>query len=274
MAKLAMYGITAAAAIGPIAGGTAVTLADPTDVPRPEKQNTAARDGRAVRTPLAAIDTSTSAKFTPIEPCRIANTVTTGATIGANKTRAFKVVGNLGGQGGSGAGCGVPSSATALTVGIVTEHATGNGTLRIAPYGTAPTYALMAFTKATTSGQPVIPLGTGSYGFNVTAAYRATDVVITATGYYVKPMFALVSGNGALMQNSRVVGSVNHVADTGVYYVYFDRAVSHCAYSATTYLYGYVANAEEGGVTGVYIHIVDSATKEDADVPFYVAVTC
>jgi hypothetical protein len=78
--------------------------------------------------------------FTPVPPCRIANTRNAGGTLAPGVARAFRLTGvGLDDQGGEAAGCGVPfGPATAAVVNFVAVNVVGAGNLRAWAYSTPP----------------------------------------------------------------------------------------------------------------------------------------
>src|SRR5439155_11294970 len=80
--------------------------------------------------------------FTPVEPCRIADTRVSGGPIAGGDTRAFNVVGaslDYSSQGGSATGCGIPGFASgvpqvsAVVLNVVAVQPTAQGFLTIFP---------------------------------------------------------------------------------------------------------------------------------------------
>ncbi len=221
------------------------------------------------------VDTSVESKYTPIAPCRIVDTRIHGGAILANRARSFHALGsgNFGGQGGT--SCDIPSAATAVTGSVTSLGATGSGYLKVWGYGaTEPTASFLNYVKSPVlSASGTIPVSHSTYDFTVKAATHPTQVVIQLTGYYIAPMWAEVSSSGSLVHGSRVV-SLTHIG-TGSYQVDFDRDVTGCGYSATSYFYGVTMAVEPrtGDANAVFVAAADH-TGTGADTYFYLTVTC
>lgn len=221
------------------------------------------------------IDTSTEAKYTALTPCRIVDTRVAGGLLAAGATRAFQVTGTSGftGQGGTSSGCGVPSSATAVAATVVAVDETGPGFLKAWPTGSSPSpssFLNYANTNLVSTG---VTLSVNS-SVTMQAGVSGTDVVIDVQGYYIKPMYAVVSSGGSLLEGSRVT-AVSQPFGTGLgYEVDFDRNVSACSYSVTSRFGapGAIAEPRSTNVDGVYLEVYSGTTSVDNT--FNLTVTC
>jgi hypothetical protein len=88
------------------------------------------------RAPNSPGDTTTDLVYTPVAPCRIADTRAAGGSLAPGVPRAFRVTGvGLDVQGGSAAGCDVPAGlASATLLNFVAVNPTGPGNLRAWAY--------------------------------------------------------------------------------------------------------------------------------------------
>lgn len=135
-------------------------------------------------------DSAIDLVFTPVTPCRIADTRSGGGAIGASGVRTFDVDGtNLAGQGGSATGCGLPfgvPAAAVLTFTVV--QPAGQGYLTAYGLSATPLAATMTYAAndilSTTTIVPVLP-GAGA-DFSV-YSWATTEVVIDVVGYYAAP---------------------------------------------------------------------------------------
>jgi hypothetical protein len=226
----------------------------------------------------APVDTAVGSSYTPITPCRIVDTRLAGGRIAANTTRSYVAAGTAGftGQGGASAGCGIPAAASAMQVTITAVSATGRGLLKAYPDNVAaPTATFLNYTNAfNISGSGSVTLDTaGGYHFKISNYGFATHVVIDVQGYYVKPMWALIAGNGTVVKSSRVT-HVSRVS-TGWYSVDFDRDISSCALTATSYYVGYTAQADLNGPgPGVTTNVTTTQGTTAGDAEVYVVATC
>ncbi|HEY3631804.1 MAG TPA: hypothetical protein VGL21_12925 [Jatrophihabitantaceae bacterium] len=264
------------AAAGVLVGGGGAAWAGGaiSSAPSPQPANPHA----APAAPLAPIDSSTESKYTAITPCRIVDTRVAGGKLAANATRSWVVAGTtlFVPQGGTSGGCGVPSSATAVAASVTAVSASGNGYLRIWPYGSAqPNATFMNYTKSfnVSNGGTLTINAAGARHITAKAFGAATHVVIDVSGYYVKPMSAELNTAAGLIHGSRVTNTV-HIT-TGQYEVDFDRNVSQCTYHATPYFVGYTAGVEprSGNANGVFVYFQSTAGTY-TDVQFYLTVTC
>jgi len=242
------------------------------------------RPAQTVHPAAAPIDASQESRYTPIAPCRIADTRVKGGALGAGVTRAFYVDGTgsvFGDQGGHASGCGIPSAATAIAATVTAVGATGNGFMKVYPAGTAaPAATFLNDTKTfniSNSGSLTLCGSTCAADINVSNYGSAANVVIDVAGYYIKPMFAYIHEDGTLGQNSRVT-SVNRVGGAASpYRVFFDRDVSQCSFSITTDYQGMGDAAESvaGDGHGVYVMIWTTPDHNQwGDASFYLTVTC
>ncbi|HMN72987.1 MAG TPA: hypothetical protein PKA55_14080 [Rhodoblastus sp.] len=87
---------------------------------------------------------------------------------------------------------------------------------------------------------------------------------------------ARVNPDGTLNTGAGATGASKIAGLTGTYEVIFNRDVSKCFYSASSFLSGYVATALEpraGNANGVYLEM-QSLTGTAVDTPFYLTVFC
>ena len=122
--------------------------------------------------------------FTPLTPCRIADTRVgqgfTGAygppSLAANTPRSFPLFGQ----------CGIPTDATAVSLNITVTNTQGPGDLRVYPQGavTPPLVSTLNYVGAqTVANAAAVPLGTGG-GITVFPDVSGTDLVIDVNGFY------------------------------------------------------------------------------------------
>jgi glucose/arabinose dehydrogenase len=123
------------------------------------------------------------ARYFTLTPCRVVDTRDPdgpygGPAIGGGAERTFVLSGR----------CGIPASATAVSVNIAETRAQGGGHLRIHPAGSPlPNVAAINFSAGQTrSNNAVLPLGNAG-GISVYAgvgAGLAVDVILDVNGYY------------------------------------------------------------------------------------------
>lgn len=230
--------------------------------------------------PLAPIDTSTESRYTPITQCRVVDTRAraAGGKVTPGTVRSWHVSGTAGfpAQGGHNGGCGIPTSATAVTAVIQSISAAGAGDLHLWPFGTPePAKIFFNYTNAynvsNTATFQINPAG--AKDISVRAERHATHLVIDVTGYFIKPMYAYVNPDGSVNHGSRVTGGSHPFP--GTYEVDFDRDVSGCTYHVTpgNLPYWVEAQPREGNPDAVFV-ASEAGDGPLTDVGFYLTVTC
>ncbi len=188
-AKLATAVTAAALAIS--AGGMAAMAATNGLQPQPPAAKSSAR-----ATAAGPIDTSTEAKYTAITPCRLVDTRKAGGMVTNTAPRSFVAAstGSLAAQGGNPAGCGIPAAAVAIQANVVAVGSAGSGFLKVYPAGApAPAASFLNFRdgKAVANGGAITVDTSGAKHFTVLTS-RTSHVVVDVSGYFIKPMSALV----------------------------------------------------------------------------------
>jgi hypothetical protein len=141
-------------------------------------------------TPLAIGSPTSQLVFTPIPPCRIADTRVAGGALSAGVPRTFDLsAGGLGkGQGGTPPCPGLPSfNFYAWSVNLTATRYTASGFLQVYPFGgSVPATSILNF-QAGTAAIANSSTVTGCYGcvnsINVVASAQ-TDVILDVYGYF------------------------------------------------------------------------------------------
>lgn len=252
MKRMVLLGVAAGLAI---AASGAVAWANGNGVGASNPQN--APVGRAMTAAASALDSTTELKYTSIAPCR----AVAGPWVAAGQVATFSL-----------AGCAVPSQAVSVTATITMLSSSGSGWLKAwAPGQAEPATSFLNVTKlfnVAVGGE--IPTTGGK--INVKMFGAKSRVLVDVTGYYLKPMTALVGADASLVRGSRVLATAK--ISTGGYEVTFDRDVSLCSYAATPYFAGssYV-EPRAGKSNAVFVGTVNSAGTATNN-PFYLVVTC
>ncbi len=155
------------------------------------------------------IDSSTEAKYTAITPCRLVDTRKAGGMVTNTAPRSFDAgnAGSLAGQGGNPAGCGIPAAAVAIQANVVAVGSAGSGFLKVYPAGApAPAASFLNFRdgKAVANGGAITVGGISAVKRFTVLTSRTSHVVVDVSGYFIKPLWALVGPTGALLQGSRI----------------------------------------------------------------------
>ncbi len=140
-------------------------------------------------------DTSDDLAYTPVTPCRLADTRVAGGFLGANSTRDFKVWVPSGGftaQGGDSGNCGVPANPAAVVLNIAVVNMTGFGNLIAYPTGGAlPNTSVLNYQGGTfaLSNGAIIPACVPDCANQLTVNTNGAgaDVVIDIVGYFRAP---------------------------------------------------------------------------------------
>lgn len=228
--------------------------------------------------------------YRAITPCRVIDTRSTSAgALRANTSRAFYMIdkGGFTAQGGDSSDCGIPESATSVHVNVTSAGATGNGNIRVYPYGeAAPLASLVNFrTGVPVANAATIALCRNASGTLCDKDVRflstvPTDLVVDVMGYYEPPMVAQVNGDGTVYGNSMRLVSVSDQG-VGEYEVIWDTDVSACLASISLGD-GFTGGGDVGIVAavdrfgepaGLWIETYD-ATGSAADRPFQVHMVC
>jgi hypothetical protein len=187
--------------------------------------------------------------FTPVAPCRIADTRAGGGIMTAGSTRAFHVTGTVGfaPAGGKSGGCGVPAGAVAAVLSVTTTSSTGIGFLTLYANGAVRPAASQASYRAGDNVTSQVDAPLGADGAVRVYSSGTTHVVLDVSGYYVKQLAAFISPSGGTYAGSSRVTSSARITDPGVYEVTFDRDVRYCSSVATPYYYNYYASTDSYG---------------------------
>ncbi|WP_363797589.1 hypothetical protein ABU614_20490 [Lysobacter firmicutimachus] len=149
-------------------------------------QQTVLVDGKGLGSPGSDL------VYTPLVPCRIADTRVVGGALAPNETRSYHgfTGSDFTAQGGSASTCNIPLNASAIAVSITAVTPGANGYLTVFPFNdpkplaTAVNYS----TGSITSGQSVIRLCRPGCAneFNV-YSLQQSHVVIDVEGFYAEP---------------------------------------------------------------------------------------
>jgi hypothetical protein len=179
-----------------------------------------------------------SLEYTPVAPCRVANTrIIPAGPIGNNATRNFGMYGGdsfLTNQGGN--QCNIPSYVRAVHVNVTAIAVTGGagpGYLTVFPFGTTqPDASVMNFLAGQTVANAfTVPTGNSFFDLSVFNAFGTTHVLIDILGYYSSPFVAEVNADGTLSRGTNGISTSK--LSTGGYQVNVPRNVTDCASMVT-----------------------------------------
>ncbi len=151
---------------------------------------------------LATPATGKELKFVPLTPCRLFDTRQTGGALVAAEIRPFETTGGLSGQGGSAAGCGVPSFARAVEMNLGAIAAGGAGGY-LKAYAFTDPEPLASTVNYPASGAianmvSVEMTGSAAHDVNIRASSKV-HVFADVAGYWVQPMYAMIGPDGAVL---------------------------------------------------------------------------
>lgn len=208
------------------------------------------RGGRLSTADAKAIGSlSSDLVYTPLQPCRIVDTRTSGGAIPANGTRDFKAVNaaNFTSQGGSATNCGtlgVAASAVALNVVAVTPSSGGYAT--VYPFGSSqPVASSVNYTTGAVVNNAIVsaipnPLQSSDFTiFTFAQAHYVVDIV----GYFAPPVATALECTSTFTEQSAAAGQP------------FDFVIPACPSGYTLVGAGCrtpVFNGADWGINGLY----------------------
>ena len=265
----AVAGATAAFGSGTAASASATAPGQPPAAPlRPNVQPQFQVTGRTAEM-----------NYVPVVSCPLMDTRLAGGPFAAGATRNYDArgTGSFAAQGGSKAGCGIPTNAAALALNVLALSPRAAGHVKIMPYKGAGTGTIVNYYNAgqTISGSVNADIAApGSHAFTLINLGGPTDITADVTGYYIAPMFAHVTDLGALVFGSRVT-SVSRLSSAGEYEVDFDRDVTRCSYAGSSYTSETEVEVEprNGNANGVFVFLTNTANAA-VDEEFFLTVTC
>jgi hypothetical protein len=219
--------------------------------------------------------------YVPVTPCKLVDTRLAVGPFHTGVTRFYHArgTGSLAGQGGSAAGCGLPTNAAAIStiVSAVTPSTSGFIQANAADQGDPGITSVNYFKAQNISGNTTINLSqpASANAFKVKNTGGPTQIVVTVVGYYIAPMAAEVNSAGNLVIGNRVTLARVIPGAPGQYEVIFDRDVSKCYYSATSFNQNLSAEVEPrtGNAAGVFVLFTNNANTITPS-QFYLTVTC
>ena len=208
--------------------------------------------------------------FTPIKPCTAFDT-TKATKLTAGQIKPFYVSGTAGfpQQGGTGGGCGVPASATAVALSLTAINATSAGFLTA--FGAKPRPEVRSVSYASNAPSTAGVTAEIKDGRTLIYSDRAADVIGAVTGYYEPQIWAYISIDGTTgSQSGRITASRKQ--DVGLYVLTIDRDVSDCFVTVSSEL-GPITMAAFGSGNTVLVNGYDR-TGAAHDNYFNVFVSC
>lgn len=210
--------------------------------------------------------------YVPITPCRVVDSnQSTGGNLQANVARTFKVAGTSGflSQGGTDGGCGIPTTASAVTATISGTNTVGKGYLRAWAAGYTEPNATSLLLQAGVEHFTGLTMPISSSGVTVRPVNAKTRFVMDVTGYYKPSVYGVISSDGTVYQSSQL--SLSSHSSTGSYTLYSPVTVGTCSIQATAWS-NYRAEAYASG-NYIYATVTDAAGNL-TNAYFQVTATC
>ena len=253
--------------------------------PAPDAAHPQAAQGLAAAAPAAVVpaatplDTASETSFVPITPCRIVDTRGHGGSFVNGTIRTYNVGGTTGfaPQGGKSGGCGIPTSANAITATVGVTNTQNLGYLTVWPANlTKPKASIVNYAKGQTiAGSGAIAIQPGvALSLKVFNYGGPSNVFIDVTGYYLPPIRAVIALDATITKSTGRVLSVVRTS-TGHYSVTVDRDVTACTVNTNAYGTGtFIANGlGTGNVVAVSTYST-AGTGASTNINFELAVTC
>lgn len=185
--------------------------------------------------------------FVPTNTCKLFDRIIPANTLSQNV-----VAGTTGfeDQGGVAGGCGVPASASAISINITSVSTIADGKLQVGAAGIAGSVTALAYRQGETiAGNMNARLGTGGK-INVATAGGGTRVVGYVNGYFVPQIVVYMNPDGTVYSSTSRVGTTEKI-NTGVYRITFDRNIYTCAISLNIAGGAYYGNAYPEAATSI-----------------------
>ncbi len=209
--------------------------------------------------------------YVPVTPCRAFG----GQALAVNQIKPFFISGviDMRPQGGPAAGCGVPATASAVTINLSAGVSTAGGYLTSYATGTPrPNMASLNYkTNPATSGS-VVALGTD--GTISVFASGATRVSGDITGYFLPQIQVYMNSNGsAYAATTRIISTEK--LGTGSYRIVTDRNLQLCSIHVNIDGGYYYGSGYPSG-TSIYVQTwgISSGTATAIDLYHNVSAKC
>jgi len=205
-------------------------------------------------TPKALGDANDDLVYTPVVPCRLADTRLAGGPIAGGGSRNFKVWVASGGftaQGGDAGNCGIPANPAAVALNLAVVNMQGDGNLIVYPTGgTEPNTSALNYTSGVyaLSNGAIAPACNTNCANQITvkANSAGTDLVIDIVGYFAAPLATalqctqVASGSTVIAVNADTLVALPSCT-TG-----YTRTGAHCAGPANN-VSGYLVENNSAG---------------------------
>ncbi|MTD15927.1 hypothetical protein GIS00_18490 [Nakamurella sp. YIM 132087] len=217
--------------------------------------------------------------FVPLAPCRIVDTRVNSTPLGSEVARNYYVGGTFGfaPQGGKSGGCGVPTTAVAVSAIVTAVDPSNRGFLRAWPTNQSePASTLLNYGTISTGTGATVPIAiTSGPALRVKNYAGPTDLVIEVNGYYEMQIQAQVEPNGILLDSTYRFLSSSKLA-TGTYRITVDTNITACAIQAQSTVFSYYTSVGtvSGSTFDIYVWRIVNGINTLTDGRFLVTVTC
>ncbi len=176
-------------------------------------------------TPKALGDASADLVYTPVTPCRIADTRVAGGALTANVQRTFDgVSANFSTQGGTASSCGIPSGVAALALNLYAVNPTNLGFIKVWPANAAePAVSTVNYQVgiAAIATGAIVPVDGANSNRFLAKSPAVVDMIADVVGYFKAPSPIIANGGvtGAMLANGSVSLSKIDTASVDARYV-------------------------------------------------------
>ena len=180
-------------------------------------------DARA--TPKALGDANADLVYTPVTPCRIADTRVAGGALTANVQRTFDgFSANFSTQGGTASNCGIPSGVAALALNLYAVNPTNLGFIKVWPANAAePAVSTVNYQVgiAAIATGAIVPVDSANSNRFLAKSPAVVDMIADVVGYFKAPSPIIANGGvtSAMLANSSVSLSKIDTASVDARYV-------------------------------------------------------
>jgi hypothetical protein len=251
-------------------GAGAASAAETAFPPGPGSQPVASAPAAAARA-AAAPPNPLEMVYTPIAPCRAFG----GIAQTAGQTLNYQITGtaDLGSQGGPNGGCGIPASATAVSVSLTATSSAIGKIIAFARGTVRPNTVSLNYQpgKTETAGTAVALDSAGKLSIYSSAASKAYGDIV---GYYAPQIRAHINATGTIRSATSRVLTAEKLS-TGYYRITIDREIESCAVNATISGGTFYISAYTGS-NGIYVTTwyLNGTAVQYFDLAYMIVVAC